>query len=73
MFGEKGNEDILLPFINAVLQRTKKDSIVELEIINNKELTRELIEDRTGTIDVRAKTSNGHVDIEVQLTDQGNR
>ncbi|MGL4454186.1 MAG: Rpn family recombination-promoting nuclease/putative transposase [Sarcina sp.] len=73
VFGEKGNEDILLSFINAVLKRTKKDSIIELEIIDNKELTRELIEDRTGIIDVRAKTSNNeHIDIEVQLTDQGN-
>lgn len=50
VFGEKGNEDILLSFINAVLKRTKKDSIVEIEIIDNKELTRELIEDRTGII-----------------------
>ncbi|MGL5574693.1 MAG: Rpn family recombination-promoting nuclease/putative transposase [Sarcina sp.] len=73
VFGEKGNEDILLSFINAVLKRTKKDSIIELEIIDNKELTRELIEDRTAIIDVRAKTSNNeHIDIEVQLTDQGN-
>ncbi|MGL4761065.1 MAG: Rpn family recombination-promoting nuclease/putative transposase, partial [Sarcina sp.] len=73
VFGEKGNEDILLSFINAVLKRTKKDSIVEIEIIDNKELTRELIEDRTGIIDVRAKTFNDeHIDIEVQLTDQGN-
>ena len=67
VFGEKGNEDILISFINAVLKRTKKEKIVELEIIDNKQLTKELI------IDVRAKTSNGeNIDIEVQLTDQGN-
>ena len=73
VFGEKGNEDILLAFINAVLKRTNKDILVDLEIIDNKELTRELIGDRTGIIDVRAKTFNHeHIDIEVQLTDQGN-
>lgn len=73
VFGEKGNEEILLAFINAVLQRTNQNSLVEIEIVDNKELTRELIEDRTGIIDVRAKTANGeHIDIEVQLTDQGN-
>ena len=73
VFGEKGNEDILISFINAVLKRTKKEPIVELEIIDNKQLTKELILDKTGIIDVRAKTSNGeHIDIEVQLTDQGN-
>lgn len=73
IFGEKGNEDILISFINAVLKRTKKEPIVEVEIIENKQLTKELIIDKTGIIDVRAKTSNGeNIDIEVQLTDQGN-
>lgn len=65
VFGEKGNEDILISFINAVLKRTKKEKIVELEIIDNKQLTKELILDKTGIIDVRAKTSNGeNIDIE---------
>ncbi|MEG2017198.1 MAG: Rpn family recombination-promoting nuclease/putative transposase [Clostridium sp.] len=73
LFGEKGNEDILISFINAVLKRTKKEPMVEIEIIDNKQLTKELILDKTGIIDVRAKTSKGeHVDIEVQLTNQGN-
>ena len=73
IFGEKGNEDILISFINAVLKRTKKEPIVEVEIIDNKQLTKELIVDKTGIIDVRAKTSKGeNIDIEVQLTDQGN-
>lgn len=73
VFGEKGNEDILISFINAVLKRTKKEKIVELEIIDNKQLTKELILDKTGIIDVRAKTSKGeNIDIEVQLIDQGN-
>ena len=73
VFGEKGNEDILISFINAVLKRTKKEPIVEIEIIENKQLTKELILDKTGIIDVRAITSKGeNIDIEVQLTDQGN-
>ena len=73
VFGEKGNEDILISFINAVLKRTKKEPIVEIEIVDNKQLTKELILDKTGIIDVRAKTSKGeNIDIEVQLTDQGN-
>lgn len=73
VFGEKGNEDILISFINAVLKRTKKEPIVEVEIIENKQLTKELILDKTGIVDVRAKTSKGeNIDIEVQLTDQGN-
>lgn len=73
IFGEKGNEDILISFINAVLKRTKKEPIVEIEIIDNKQLTKDIILDKTGIIDVRAKTLKGeNIDIEVQLTDQGN-
>ena len=73
IFGEKGNEDILISFINAVLKRTNKEPIVEIDIIDNKQLTKELILDKTGIIDVRARTSKGeNIDIEVQLTDQGN-
>jgi len=46
---------------------------VTLEIIDNKELTRELINDKTAILDVRAKTEDGaQIDIEVQLTNQHN-
>ena len=73
IFGEKGNEDILISFINAVLKRTNKEPIIEIEIIDNKQLTKEVINDKTSIIDVRARTAKGeNVDIEVQLTDQGN-
>ena len=69
IFGEKGNEDILISFINAVLKRTNKEPILEIEIIDNKQLTKEVINDKTGIIDVRARTAKGeNVDIEVQLT-----
>ncbi|MBF8983003.1 Rpn family recombination-promoting nuclease/putative transposase, partial [Lutibacter sp. B2] len=38
-----------------------------------KELTREMMEDKTGILDVRAKTENGiQINIEVQLTNQHN-
>ncbi|WP_341465364.1 Rpn family recombination-promoting nuclease/putative transposase [Clostridium grantii] len=42
-------------------------------MIDNKELTRELINDKTSILDVRAKTEDGtQIDIEVQLTNQHN-
>lgn len=73
LFGEKGDEPVLLSFLNAVLNRTQKEELTEIEIIENKELTKELIEDKTGRIDVRAKTARGEqIDIEVQLADQDN-
>lgn len=66
IFGEKGNEDILISFINAVLNRTSREVITEIEIVNNKELSKDVINDKTGIIDVRAKTSKGeNIDIEV--------
>ena len=56
-----------------MLCRTQKEELVEIEIIENKELTKEMLEDKTGRIDVRAQTAKGEqIDIEVQLTDQYN-
>lgn len=73
LFGEKNNEPVLIAFLNAVLNRTQKEELIEIEIIENKELTKELIEDKTGRIDVRAKTTRGEqINIEVQLTNQSN-
>ena len=61
----------MISFINAVLKRTNKEPIIE--IIDNKQLTKEVINDKTSIIDVRARTAKGeNVDIEVQLNDQGN-
>lgn len=73
LFGEKEDEFVLLSFLNAVLCRTQTDKLTEIEIIENKELTKEMLEDKTGRIDVRAQTAKGEqIDIEVQLTDQYN-
>ena len=73
LFGEKDDEIILLSFLNAILSKTYTEPLTEIIIIENKELTKEMIEDKTGRIDVRAKTQNGEqIDIEVQLTDQNN-
>jgi len=53
--------------------RDVRDKLVTLEIVENKELTPELIGDKTGIIDVRAKTADGtQLEIEVQLTNQQN-
>ena len=67
LFGEKGDEPMLLSFLNAVLNRTQKEELAEIEIVENKELTKELLVDKTDRIDVRAKTTRGEqIDIEVQ-------
>ena len=73
LFGEKGDEPVLIAFLNAVLKKTRKEEIKEIVIKDNKELTKELINDKTGRIDVRATTVKGEeIDIEVQIKDQNN-
>ena len=51
--------DKVIAFLNAVLQKTHKEKIKEIVIKDNKELTKELINDKTGRIDVRATTVKG--------------
>ncbi|MCY6482822.1 Rpn family recombination-promoting nuclease/putative transposase [Clostridium aestuarii] len=73
LFGENEVKDNLVAFLNAVLDRKDRERLVTLEIVDNKELTRELINDKTAILDVRAKTEDGtQIDIEVQLTNQHN-
>ena len=73
LFGENEVKDNLVAFLNAVLDRKDTNRLVTLEIVDNKELTRELINDKTAILDVKAKTEDGtQFDIEVQLTNQHN-
>ena len=73
LFGENEVKDNLIAFLNAVLDRKDREILVTLEIIDNKELTRGMIEDKTGILHVRAKTEDGtQTNIEVQLTYQKN-
>ncbi|MFP3043403.1 Rpn family recombination-promoting nuclease/putative transposase [Treponema primitia] len=73
MMGEKGDEDQLLSFLNAVLQRTRKEPLVSVEIIENRAITAEIIGDKASILDVRAKAADGtRVNIEVQLKNLDN-
>ena len=71
--GEKGDEEQLLSFLNAVLMRTGRASIVSLEIIENKTLTADIIGGKKSILDVRAVMADGtKVNTEVQLQNVGN-
>ncbi|MBZ9636604.1 Rpn family recombination-promoting nuclease/putative transposase [Clostridium sp. FP1] len=65
-FGEEETKDNLIALLNAILSKKDRDKLVTLEIVGNKGLTPELIGDKTGIIDVRAKTEDGtQLEIEV--------
>jgi predicted transposase/invertase (TIGR01784 family) len=71
--GEKGDEEQLLAFLNVVLQRTGRDGIVSVEIVENKMLSAEIMGDKTSILDIRATMpDNTKVNIEVQLRNVGN-
>ena len=71
--GSAENKEGLISFLNAVLSKTRKEKIEDVEIIENKQLAKKFILDKTGRLDVRARLSDKtEIDIEVQLTDYKN-
>jgi predicted transposase/invertase (TIGR01784 family) len=73
VMGEKGDEEQLLSFLNAVLRRTGKDRLVSVEILENKTFTAEVIGDKSSILDLRAVLEDRtKVNIEVQLRNLGN-
>ena len=73
IMGEKGDEEQLCAFLNAVLGRKGKDAIVSVEIIENRTIAAEVAGDKTSILDVRAHTAAGElINIEVQLRNLGN-
>jgi predicted transposase/invertase (TIGR01784 family) len=73
LMGEKGDEEQLLGFLNAVLARTNRDKLASVEILEDKTFSPDIIGDKTSDLDVRATTDRGEkINIEVQLKDLHN-
>ncbi|MDR1287502.1 MAG: Rpn family recombination-promoting nuclease/putative transposase [Treponema sp.] len=73
VMGEKGDEEQLCAFLNAVLGRDGRDVIESVEIIENRTITAGVVGDKSSILDVRARTVAGtRVNIEVQLRNLGN-
>ncbi|MGL4521800.1 MAG: Rpn family recombination-promoting nuclease/putative transposase, partial [Bacilli bacterium] len=73
IFGESDGKHRLLSFLNAVLEPSLEKEITDVEVIDNATLTPETVDEKAGILDVRAWVSDGTiVNIEVQLTNQGN-
>ena len=73
LFGETKNKDILISFLNAVLELNVHEKLEDIEILDSTELKRSSLEDKLGILDIRARTARGEqVNIEVQLVNQYN-
>jgi predicted transposase/invertase (TIGR01784 family) len=73
IMGEKGDEEQLLSFLNAVLNRPENQKLLAVEIIENKSIPADIINAKSCVLDVRAELEDGdRVDIEIQLKNLGN-
>ncbi|PHG70360.1 Rpn family recombination-promoting nuclease/putative transposase [Bacillus toyonensis] len=70
LFGTKGNEDILMEFLNAVLQKSLSAPITSV-VLEDPHLPKEYKEDKLSIMDVRATLGTGElVNIEVQIANK---
>jgi predicted transposase/invertase (TIGR01784 family) len=73
IFGQTENKEILISFLNAVLELEEEKKLDDIEIIENTKLKKDSIDDKLGILDIRAKTVRGEqINIEVQLVNQYN-
>lgn len=70
LFGSRGNERILIAFLNAMLKPQPEKRIKDVRILD-KEMGREHQEDRNAFLDVHAELDNGSkINIEIQVTNE---
>jgi predicted transposase/invertase (TIGR01784 family) len=73
VMGEKGNEEQLLAFLNAVLSRTGKDNLTSVEILEDKDLPAEIAGGKAERLDVLGLLKDcGWVNVEVQIKNECN-
>jgi predicted transposase/invertase (TIGR01784 family) len=71
--GEKGDEEQLLAFLNAVLADSCQKPIKLVKILDNRVITPEILGNKTSILDIHALTDeNDKTEIEVQLKDLHN-
>ncbi|WP_144519107.1 Rpn family recombination-promoting nuclease/putative transposase [Bacillus thuringiensis] len=70
LFGTQGNEDILMGFLNAVLQKTLPSPIISLTL-EDPHIHKEYKEDKLSIMDVRATLCTGEfVNVEIQIANK---
>jgi predicted transposase/invertase (TIGR01784 family) len=70
--GEKGDEEQLLSFLNAVLSRTGKGNLTSVKILEDKDLPAEIAGGKAGRLDVLGRLDDQWVNVEVQLKNEYN-
>ena len=69
IFGYIGNEEITKELISSIIQK----EISDIELDNNPILEKDLLDDKVGILDIRAKIEdNINCDIEMQIVDRKN-
>lgn len=72
MFGSEKNKRITIVFLNVILQRTGRDTIKEVEFINQ-EVGGEYKDDKQSRLDIVVRTQKVDlINIEVQLSNEHN-
>ncbi|GAB6555391.1 hypothetical protein bcgnr5388_17340 [Bacillus cereus] len=67
LFGTNGSEDILIAFLNAMLQKSLESPIVSLQL-EDPHLHREYVNDKLSILDISATLNTGtKVNVEIQL------
>jgi len=68
LFGESDSKHLLIPLLNAILGAPSRRSISDVTVIDNKELTKQVMDGKSGRLDVRCETDyHEQIDIEVQI------
>ena len=69
IFGHIGNEDITASLISSIVEK----NITNIELDNNTILEKDLLDDKVGILDIRAKIDNKiNCNIEMQVVDHNN-
>ena len=69
IFGHIGNEEITCDLLNSILE----NKITEIELDKNPILEKDLLDDKLGILDIKAKADNNvNINIEMQVVDQKN-
>ena len=66
LFGDDDSKALLIGLLNAIFQNKGQDLITDVTVMENVELTRQLLDDKEGRLDVRCET-NERVQINVEM------